>query len=764
MIFKNNDIIITSQNVKKKLLTNSYDLLNIKYMSFDDLKKGLLFDYDKRAIHYLKSKYNYKIDIIKEYLDSLYYIDDVDNDKVLFLKNIKNELDDNKLLIYDSLFKDFLSNCRIVVYGNNHISFHEKRMLDSIKDICEIEIVEKEYRVIKSSLYEFNLIYDEIDFIARKIIDLLKKNISVNRIKLINVSENYINIIKRIFNMYNLHIDVKCHNILATQIGVFFKNNYQSDLRNTLELIKKEYDLSNSRNYFIYKKILGVVNKYYFVNDYNDVYEMILDDLKNTSYQIDYDSRSIEIVDIKDHIFEDDCYYFLMSFNEGIIPSIYKNDSYLDDKLCSLLQIETSKEKNIIEKSIITKIINDINNLVITYHKQDLSDVKLISPLIKDIDYILLTDTKTYNYSSLSNKIELCKKIDNLIKYDRKEDYLDNLANTYDIPYNAYSNEYIMIKKDSLNKLINNKLSLSYTSLNSFFECSFKYYLDYILKVSKYEYTFVQYIGNVFHGIMENIKSNNSYDELFKDSVDKCSKDYELSIKERFLLNILKEKFEDTFNILKSNEDLILLKDNVIEKSVVINKDNNVVVKGFVDKIYYNNDYYAFVDYKTGSINPSLDMLNNGLNMQLPMYLYLLNHDEEYKQKKLCGMFYQELFNKDGIKFKGYASAHNIKMFDTTYLDSKIIKGLKTNLDGSLSKNSKVIYEEDINRLISTIDNNIDKALESILDGQFTINPKVVNNKNISCQFCKYKEICNVTPLCEVVLEKEEVGDIDELY
>ena len=38
--------------------------------------------------------------------------------------------------------------------------------------------------------------------------------------------------------------------------------------------------------------------------------------------------------------------------------------------------------------------------------------------------------------------------------------------------------------------------------------------------------------------------------------------------------------------------------------------------------------------------------------------------------------------------------------------------------------------------------NIINKVTDDILDGDFSINPKYYNGKNISCEFCEFKDIC----------------------
>ena len=66
------------------------------------------------------------------------------------------------------------------------------------------------------------------------------------------------------------------------------------------------------------------------------------------------------------------------------------------------------------------------------------------------------------------------------------------------------------------------------------------------------------------------------------------------------------------------------------EKEIYVNKDKNIKVtfKGVIDKVLYkeedNKTYLVVIDYKTGS-SDAIDLKNMeyGLNLQLPIYLYL---------------------------------------------------------------------------------------------------------------------------------------------
>ena len=71
----------------------------------------------------------------KIYLDNMYFLKEIDNDKVIFLNKLKKELDDNKLLIYNPLFKKYILNQEITIYGKDILTKEEK--LSMIEDLTK---------------------------------------------------------------------------------------------------------------------------------------------------------------------------------------------------------------------------------------------------------------------------------------------------------------------------------------------------------------------------------------------------------------------------------------------------------------------------------------------------------------------------------------------------------------------------------------------------------------------------------------------------
>ena len=93
-------IVITNgsnkKNILKKLSENKL-LYNIKFYTFKELKKQIFFDYNNEALEYIMAKYKVSFNIAKIYIENLYYLREIDDEKVKFLINLKKELEEKKL-------------------------------------------------------------------------------------------------------------------------------------------------------------------------------------------------------------------------------------------------------------------------------------------------------------------------------------------------------------------------------------------------------------------------------------------------------------------------------------------------------------------------------------------------------------------------------------------------------------------------------------------------------------------------------------------
>ena len=97
-----------------------------------------------------------------------------------------------------------------------------------------------------------------------------------------------------------------------------------------------------------------------------------------------------------------------------------------------------------------------------------------------------------------------------------------------------------------------------------------------------------------------------------------------------------------------------------------------------------------------------------------------------------------------------------IKSYFRGYNDSSYIKSMKYNDEKGFSSYSKVISDLDVEELVEYTKKHIEEKTKEIVNGDFKINPKYYDGKNISCEFCTYKDLCFYTPKDINYLEKVE--------
>ena len=754
-------VLITPNKIKNKIIEIvriKYYNYNIKFMSLEDFIKKYIFDYNNKTIYYLTKEYDINLSSALVYINNLYYISDkLDNNKMNILKEMKEYLDNNKLLIYNDKFREYIKDKEIYIYGYDYL---DKYTLSILKDL-NYKTIDYKYRDNNIyNIYEFDYIDDEVIFVIDRIYELLRKNIDINKIKLI-ITNEYKEVIYRLFKIYNLPVSIKKRSIYSIKVVKDVLSNLDN-IDNNLDIIKDD-DIKD--------KVVKVLNNYSFINDKEEVRELIVNDLKNT--YLDEGSSGIKISNINDY-FEDDNYVFLLGFNKENIPILYKDNEYFNDKEKEILGYDTSNELNINKKIEVIKKIKNINNLIITYKLRDNNNSYTMSDLLIDVN--IIKDYKiSYNNSDMANKILLANKLDNLVKYNVKEDDLDLLYSNYNIPYMKYDNKYHNIDKNKLYKYLDNKLLLSYTAINNYEKCKFKYYISNILKINIINNDFNIIIGNVAHYILSHIDDkdfdiDNSYNNYLKSIRP-------LTNRELFILSNVKDELSTIIKVIREQYQYMSLDQSMKEKEIYVNKDKNIKVtfKGIIDKVLYkeedNKTYLVVIDYKTGS-SDAIDLKNMeyGLNLQLPIYLYL-SSKMELKNIKVVGFYLQKLFNMPSIngtndydeeraktlKLEGYSiNEENIlSKFDNNYSNSNIIKSMKVTPKG-FSSNNKVLSEEEINTMIDNTDKIIDTAIKDILEGDFSINPKVINGKSVSCDRCEYKEICYQRENDIVYINREE--------
>ena len=192
------------------------------------------------------------------------------------------------------------------------------------------------------------------------------------------------------------------------------------------------------------------------------------------------------------------------------------------------------------------------------------------------------------------------------------------------------------------------------------------------------------------------------------------------------------------------------------ENEILITAGNKVFkVRGRIDRVDGRGKDRIIIDYKTGTVKPSLSDVFDGRKIQLYVYtMYYMKKGEEVK-----GVFYLPVRSGNRRGGRSYACVgqmvndpdlyaaldNRVKKADGTYLSPTV--AFKANVkDGTvkLNRSKNLIGKEDFGNIALYVEKLAAKALEEIL--ACYVEKKPLKGE---CAYCDYRRICGETPYRE---------------
>lgn len=769
-MIKQDSLLIVPKHLQDKVLEqkNEYSkLLSFTMLSFFELKEKIFFSYDKDTKFYLVCTKKYHPGAIDPILESLYFIDEKSSYQEEKLNNLQKlflELDKNGYIKRDPFFLLKYKSKKVYVYGYDSLSSFEKKMLSFFNDVEIIEKKEVENRNIK--IYECSTLEEEVSFVTEKILELLDSGVSLEKIRLFGGGDIYTNEFLRMKKFYSLPFSLTKVSLFSTPIVQKFLTILESE-KNFLSSYEKVIELYPSSSSFFIKvkgKLKQLVQKYAFydLEYFDESYSLFFEELKKISFKKEDVSPVLSFEEMEDQIFFDDEYVFFVGINQTVFPRLYKDEDYLSDSLKKVLGLEDANDKNKQTYQDFIKRIKTIPNLCITYKLRHLKDEFHPSHALSELEVKEeKANISNIQYSILSSRLKLSSLLDDFIKYGKKDKNLAFYYHNVPLSYMTYDNSYHSIDKNKLFTYLKDKLTLSYSSIDTFYHCSFRYYLQHILKINSFTSSFQTEIGTLFHYVLSKMNTSSfDFDSLY----DSYIQEKEFSKKELFFLNKIKFELKLLIEHIKKFQDVTYLTDTYHEKEFHIDKSSLIKVDlmGIIDKIMYRekdgNTYVSVVDYKTGSKNVKLNRTIHGLDLQLILYLYFIKESGLFNNPCFVGFYLQKILGKEvesdptkdyitrkmeEFKLQGYSTSNTewLEKFDMTYDKSEFIKSMRTTQKGFASY-AKVVSEEEVDALIDLAEKLVIKARDEILNADFSISPKRIEREDLGCEFCRFRDIC----------------------
>ena len=358
--------------------------------------------------------------------------------------------------------------------------------------------------------------------------------------------------------------------------------------------------------------------------------------------------------------------------------------------------------------------------------------------------------------------------------------YADNRKDELDVMLKAaaYDNVQRPLSRAAAKDLFCRKdgsLSLSASSIGSYIDCPFRYFIDRGLR-PKEERTFAsdaRSVGDVYHECLmavarqimkaEEIPDDDSLEELVTAALDDLSENYMggLFIStgcEEYRMSRIREICASAAKAMATQ----LAAESVVSASFeepfgrhaeleplrISAGDGEVYVEGKIDRADIMNiggeSRVRIIDYKTGSDKLDLWKMRQGYKMQLMIYLISATSGDLTP----AGMFYFNI--KDPIESINDKSEAQIdKMLGKEAEDEFKLKGVFINEEGVLgampekvlSSKKGAVSREEYEEVRSEVIARIEETAEGILGGKIGINPLKVDSR-LACGYCSYKSVC----------------------
>lgn len=741
-----------------------------KFITLDELIANTTYSFSLDAVRYLIKKLNISFNVARRYLNVLIYLkEEYKNQKYSHLYALKDELIENNLLIKNDLFSYELTNARIDVCYYAKSNPFLKKLLDGY---------EVNYRNDFTSHHDYHKFPnsdDQLFTIFNEIESLLNNGVKPEKIFIYGLTKDDKAIFDRLVKNYGLNVN-----------GAYKKKLIDLPIVRNIIL---NYDGDNAT----LKKRVDELDEYkedikQFLNDYL-IDDISLDLQKSVLYEaaeissIKEDVYATAIKAINLPIIDDDEYLFFLNYAQGMAPILRKDDDFLDDLDKANLGITTSEEINIALNDEFIMYLKQKGNIYLAYPNLNSSKPLLVSPLVKRLDQHVINEHKDLNiYSFFEAKLQLANLYDIRRKYIYEHPFLKGYEDNLSISYQDYKPDYNGV--NHFNEF--NNLTLSYSQINNYIKCSYKYYLNYVLKLDELESTFMMAFGSLAHEVLASIDSSSSFDEIYEHAFNNHVEEFNDS--NLVFLIRLKDELRKTFNFVKESEKACVNGSFIREEPVDIKVSDNIKLVGRIDKIVLSGDskqYASIIDYKSGSETFNFNNLDYGFSLQLPIYSYIFKNLSSFSDKKLIALATERIISDAASQYSYvnddsyFASVrlNGIFLKDDDALSSldralkdkpkssQFISSVGYKSDGGFAKPKgfpRLQEEQFFTDIADTAHNFINLVGEEILKNNFSINPKIIKGKNESCQYCPFRDICfrNYTNYVVLsALEEDENGD-----
>lgn len=401
-----------------------------------------------------------------------------------------------------------------------------------------------------------------------------------------------------------------------------------------------------------------------------------------------------------------------------------------------------------------------------------LAEVRKIFPLLKTAECPLQS-----GFSDRENRIRNPRTAFEFYSRTRSEEVKKLLDNTEyaDFISKGFSDRQSLSEKNA-EALFGKNIVLSYSKADKFSECPFSYFIRYGLGIFPERQAEMKSLefGNLIHKGLEkllpaaldkDVDLNGKIEEFAREELENLLSgddatgmffaNYQNIIKKlrRILFSFRKEAETSSFETVARELPVSDEKGACPPVRLPLSDGSTVTMNGVIDRVdvFKNGEknYYRIIDYKTGFKKFSRENVFNGIDMQLPMYLYSVLQSDENALP--AGVSYI-IANPSVVKVKRGEGKNEAEKelskkncrSGLILSDKAVINALdrkneyagKPNLDGA-----KAVSAEEFEALFKSVNASLTAIGENLKKGRIPKSPLVYKDID-GCKYCDWKNFC----------------------
>lgn len=753
----NHDYIVAPRELHRALLLlkSKNPTSKCKIITRENLFDAATFTVDEKAIYELITHFNFSYQTAKIYLNNLKFINtEFASPKLQKLKECFDYLLKQKMVTFDDTKFIYFGKSALIV---NYSTFD--RELTTSLDLLGLKACYFRSNISdkQSSYRVFNDVSKEIVFVLNQIAHLLAANVDAEDIYLLTPASDY----EYDFKLWNkeFKLPINLFNRLALytypKVQAIFQN-LVANKDNLKDYLPELFTLTFDNKEEV--ETLKILRKYPLNKLSGETYlQLIKDQLTHSKIEVVRYQGAINVIN-QLPVFLENKHVFILGFTRTNFPLSQLDNEFIFDFEKAHLGLNTSSINNECSDDLLTKMLMTPNHFHLSFADHMGGQKQIVSEIAKKLNMLKIADN---NPSVFYNKTYLnsfySELVDNFTKYnafDENISQLEQLADT--TKYKAYDNDFSGVdhyKSDSF-------LSLSFSSLDSYFSCAFRFYLERVLKLKKDRSRLSAEIGTLFHVLME----KSDFEEIdVKAFLDNYLPTLLLVDREKMIIRGMENAFVAGLKLKAELEEQMKMATAKAEMEIRYKVDEKTELKGRIDRLYQLKDNgLVLVDYKTGATKFNVLQLDYGKSLQLPLYALMISRDERFKSKYILGLLLQKLKQEgliisddEDVLYKHYKSIFKmsgiilkdldaITNFDESLLNgrSHFVKALAYSAkNATFYKTAPVYSAEFFASIAAKAELKIVEAAEKIRNNHFPVNPLVIDGED-SCSFCPFSNVC----------------------